>query len=180
MLTRRDLLQAGAAISVVPGVLATRLAAATGSQSSLPSFHTVLFDSRFAQGRAFGAEGARLRMNVRGFEGDITNVWFHELAPVWRSIASSAGSERVVATADMAIAGLTQYGALFCLERLAWDAGMRVVYRAEHQLGSPAPRMASLRQARASTIAPLGAHSAPDTLLSWVIAPKDWRQSLPS
>ncbi len=169
MLTRRDLLQAGAAISVVPGVLATRLAVATGSQSSLPPFHTVLFDSRFAEARAFGAEGARLRMNVRGFDGDITNVWFHELAPVWRSIASSG---RAVATADMALAGLTQYGALFCLERLAWDAGMRVVYRAEHAVGSSAPRMASLVRAGTGTVAPLGPHASPDTLLSWVIAPK--------
>ncbi len=189
MLTRRDLLQAGAAISVVPGVLAARLAGATGSQLpagteslseptlALPSFHTVLFDSRFAQAREFGAEGARLQMNVRGFDGDITNVWFRELAPVWRSIANR---EMAVATADMAIAGLTQYGALFCLERLAWDAGMRVVYRAEHALEGPAPRIATLARTRNSTVAPLGPHSAADTLLSWIIAPKDWRQSLPS
>src|SRR5690606_29933809 len=30
------------------------------------------------------------------------------------------------------IAGLTARAALFCLERLAWDHGMRVVYCAEH------------------------------------------------
>jgi hypothetical protein len=32
----------------------------------------------------------------------------------------------------VAIAGLTGYGALFCLERLAWDQRLRVVFRAEH------------------------------------------------
>jgi hypothetical protein len=164
MLTRRDLLQASAAISVVPAVLATRWAGASVSQSSVASFHTVLFDARFAEARQFGAEAARLRMNVRGFDGDITNVWFRELSPVWRS--------KPVATADMAVAGLTHYGALFCLERLAWDAGMRVIYRAEHALGSPAPRVASLGVAGASVIAPLGPHASPNTLLSWIIAPK--------
>jgi hypothetical protein len=35
----------------------------------------------------------------------------------------------------VAIAGLTAHGPLFCLERLAWDHGMRVVFRAEHPAG---------------------------------------------
>ncbi len=165
MLTRRDLLQASAAISVLPWAAQ----AATGPAARAPSFHTVLFDARFPEARRFAADAAHLRMNVRSFDGDITNVWFHELAPVWRSIASSG---RAVATADMAIAGLTQYGALFCLERLAWDAGMRVVYRAEHALGSSAPRVASLGRAGTGTVAPLGPHASPDSLLSWIIAPK--------
>ena len=176
MVTRRDLLQAGAAISVLPWAAH----AATDPEVSAPTFHTVLFDAPFREAREFGAEGARLQMNVRGFHGDITNVWFRELAPVWRSLANR---DMAVATADMAIAGLTQYGALFCLERLAWDAGMRVVYRAEHPIGSTAPRMASLGRAQGSTVAsgatvaPLGPHSPPDMLLSWIIAPKDWRTS---
>jgi hypothetical protein len=36
----------------------------------------------------------------------------------------------------VAVGGLTLHGPLFCLERLAWDHQMRVVYRAEHRLRS--------------------------------------------
>src|SRR5262249_14378558 len=32
-----------------------------------------------------------------------------------------------------AIAGMTDYAAIFCLERLAWDAGMRVTFRVDHK-----------------------------------------------
>jgi hypothetical protein len=160
MVTRRDLLRAGAAISVLP--LAAHAATEPGAPT--PAFHTVLFDARFPEARQFGAEATRLRMNVRSFHGDLTNVWFHELAPVWRA--------QPVATADMALAGMTDYGALFVLERLAWDAGMRVVYRAEHRLGTASRPMIAIRQARGSTVKPLGPHCAPDTLLSWIIAPK--------
>jgi hypothetical protein len=51
--------------------------------------------------------------------GDITDLWFNDLDPHWRR-------NRV------AIAGLTTEAAHFCLERLAWDHGLRTVFRAEH------------------------------------------------
>ena len=54
------------------------------------------------------------------YDGDVTPVWFHQLDPVWRQY-------------PLAVAGLTTEGALFCLEQLAWDNGMRVAYRGFHE-----------------------------------------------
>jgi hypothetical protein len=50
------------------------------------------------------------------------------------------------------IAGLTAHGPLFCLEHLAWDHGMRVISRVEQ-----------------------AATYDGEPLISWVIAPKDWK-----
>ena len=55
---------------------------------------------------------------MHGIRGDITDLWFHDLDPQWKK-------------QPVAIAGLTAHGPLFCLERLAWDHGMRVVSRVE-------------------------------------------------
>ena len=50
--------------------------------------------------------------------GDVTDVWFHDLAPRWKQ-------------GPAAVAGVTAHNSLFVLERLAWDAGLRVTARAE-------------------------------------------------
>ena len=63
--------------------------------------------------------------------GDMTRFWYDDLYHRWRQ-------------APVAIAGLTAHGALFCLERLAWEKRMRVVYRREH---------------------------SPEPLFTWIIAP---------
>jgi hypothetical protein len=62
----------------------------------------------------------RLGVAVHAIKGDITDFWLHGLDPRWKK-------------APVAIAGLTAYGPLFCLERLAWDHSMRVVFFAEHR-----------------------------------------------
>jgi hypothetical protein len=51
-------------------------------------------------------------------EGDITALWFEILDPLWRQGKST-------------VAGVTSPEAIFCLERLAWDHGMRMVFRAD-------------------------------------------------
>jgi hypothetical protein len=51
--------------------------------------------------------------------GDMTRFWYDDLYHRWQQ-------------GQAAIAGLTAHGALFCLERLAWDQRMRVIFRAEH------------------------------------------------
>ena len=50
----------------------------------------------------------------------MTDLWYRELHPHWQKT-------------PMPIVGLTAHGPLFCLERLAWDHRMRVVFRAEHE-----------------------------------------------
>jgi hypothetical protein len=55
--------------------------------------------------------------------GDMTSFWYDDLYHRWQ-------------LGSAAIAGLTAHGALFCLERLAWEQRMRVVFRGEHSLAA--------------------------------------------
>ena len=127
MTTRREFLQAGIAASALPvaiGGLASDSAAdpqpISSAQTAPVSFYTAVFDERFPESIAFAAEMARLGVPTHGIKGDMTALWYHELQPLWSKT-------------PVAIAGLTAHGPLFCLERLAWDHGMRVRFRAEHQ-----------------------------------------------
>jgi hypothetical protein len=117
MITRRGLLQTGTAALSATALGVKPFAA---NQAPPARIHRVLYDLRYAPSTAFGAEAARAGFATRPFDGDITEVWYHELYPLWR--------ER-----PAAIAGMTAEGAVFCLERLAWDAGMRVTFRVDHR-----------------------------------------------
>jgi hypothetical protein len=125
MISRREILQGGIAATSLPLVAgiawAPPLSSATGASAKAlehTSLYRVLFDQRFAAARSFGRQAQWRGESVHGFDGDITNIWYHDLHPRWQK-------------GPAAIAGLTAHGALFCLERLAWDVSMRVVYRAE-------------------------------------------------
>lgn len=126
MTSRRDLLQIGIAASAWP--LATRAARAGGfdrvdgaaadSMRSLP-LYKVVYDTRFAPSVAFGRRAASLGAAVHAIQGDMTRLWFDDIYHRWKE-------------SPAAIAGLTAQGPLFCFERLAWDQGLRVVFRTEH------------------------------------------------
>jgi len=79
-----------------------------------------IFDERFPESVAFGKEVGRLGEATRVIRGDITQLWYNNIHAQWRE-------------QPLAIAGMTAPGPLFCLERWGWDAGLRVVYRAEHR-----------------------------------------------
>ena len=85
------------------------------SDNALTPFRAI-YDERFEAGRAFATEAAYRGWITRAIRGDITNVWFRELSPRWRR-------------SPAAITGVTTAQTLFVLERLAWDAGMRVTFR---------------------------------------------------
>jgi len=146
MTTRREFLQAGVAACAVPVALSARTAAATALPGKNPlesgqmRFHLVVFDERFSEGVLFARHFERLGIAVRPIRGDMTRVWLDEIEPCW--------SRRPVS-----IAGLTAHGPLFCLERLAWDYGMRVVFRDEHAQASDGQMIQT------------------EPLFSWVIAP---------
>lgn len=123
MTNRREFLQIGLAAAALPiaqGLLYAEPVAAevTGVPQSVPLYKAI-FDSRYAEGRMFGDQAQRRGVSVLGFQGDVTNFWFNDLDLRWRN-----GRE--------AIAGFTAHAALFVLERLAWDRGLKVVFRAEH------------------------------------------------
>ncbi|MGH8259734.1 MAG: hypothetical protein ACREUG_08590, partial [Steroidobacteraceae bacterium] len=72
-----------------------------------------VFDERFAAARRFGAAMQRRGLRVHAIRGDVTQVWYSHLHPQWKRAQSP-------------VAGVTAYAAMFCLERLAWDHGLRM------------------------------------------------------
>ena len=123
MPSRREFLQVSFAASMFPiatpggspSLIAQGADVVTGN---LRSLYRVVADVRFADGAAFGIEAERHGLHVVRINGDITDFWFNDLSLRWREEAAS-------------IAGMTAHGPLFCLERFAWDHGLRVVARAE-------------------------------------------------
>ena len=126
MTSRREFLQIGIAASALP--LATQAARAAGLEglggagTDMPSLpvYKVVYDTRFAASVAFGRRAANLGAAVHAIQGDMTRLWFDDIYHRWKE-------------SPVAIAGLTAQGPLFCFERLAWDQGLRVVFRAEHR-----------------------------------------------
>ncbi len=126
MTSRREFLQIGvAATAAWPFAAATAESAADltkiAARPGAVPLYKVVYDSRFAASVAFARRASARGAAVHPIEGDMTWLWYHDLDRRWRETPA-------------AIAGLTAHGALFCLERLAWDRGMRVVFRSEHSL----------------------------------------------
>jgi hypothetical protein len=114
------------------------------SNNDHPKLHLAIFDHRFAAGRKFASASEARGIATRPITNDVTALWFSELHPLWKE-------------QPVAITGLTTYGPLFCLERLAWDHGMQVLHREQHNV-------------RAGTAVIAG---EPNQLLySWIIAPR--------
>ena len=122
MTNRREFLQIGVAATALP--FATHARAATlglGAESAdVVPLYKALYDVRFPDSVAFARRIEHHGIRVHAIEGDMTRFWYDELYHIWRN-------------GPAAIAGLTAHGPLFCLERLAWDQGMRVVFRGEHR-----------------------------------------------
>jgi hypothetical protein len=126
MASRREFIQAGLASLALP--MSARAAFSPGilslaAQPPSTPLYKVVFDQRFADSRAFAGEAKNLGATVHPIQGDITDLWFNDLYARWKM-------------GPVAIAGLTAHGPLFCLERLAWDQRMRVVFRADHSYRS--------------------------------------------
>jgi len=123
MASRREFLQIGIAALALPiSAHAALSPAAARPENAVPvtPLYKVIFDERFPASVAFGAQVRSLGLPTHPIQGDITDLWFHDLDAQWKKKPA-------------AVAGLTAQGALFCLERLAWDHGMRVVFRGNHQ-----------------------------------------------
>lgn len=123
MASRREFLQMGVAALALPisshASVSPDASLADGEPSMTPLYKMV-FDQRFRSSRAFAEEAERLGLAVHGIKGDMTDLWYHDLYARWKQ-------------GPAAIAGMTAHGAIFCLERLAWDQRMRVVFRADHR-----------------------------------------------
>jgi hypothetical protein len=117
MTSRRGFIQGSVAMATA-GALGT-VAVSLGSPNLLKP-HAVVVDQRFAESVEFGRTLALLGAHTYAMRGDVTDVWYSQLYPLWK-------------TGGAAVAGLTGSGVLFCLERLAWDHGLRVVHRGSHE-----------------------------------------------
>jgi hypothetical protein len=81
-----------------------------------------VFDERFAECRAFrGRTAQRRRPVTSAIRGDVAKLWYDDLRVHLRENR-------------LPVAGLTDRAALFCLEELARDVGMRVIFRADHMI----------------------------------------------
>ena len=83
------------------------------------AFQRAVFDERFAECRAFAAELQSAGVRASAIRGDVAKLWYDDLRVHLNENRSP-------------IAGLTDRPALFCLEELARDVGMRVIFRADH------------------------------------------------
>lgn len=128
MLNRRAFLGRGAAGSLSAALAAGPLAQLADAAASAPParsapdragerprvpLHAVVFDERFAAARRFGAAARCEGLATHAIRGGVTRFWYSHLHPLWKR-------------APVPIAGLTAYGAMFCLERLCWDHGLRM------------------------------------------------------
>ncbi|MET0292224.1 MAG: hypothetical protein ABW136_07630 [Steroidobacteraceae bacterium] len=125
MSNRRELLQLGMAAIALPLGRAARAARSQGAPRVVApvELHKAVYDTRFAASRAFGERMTAHGIATASTAGDVTALWYDSLHAQWQKAAAP-------------IAGLTARGPLFCLERLAWDYGMRVIFRAEHSSSS--------------------------------------------
>jgi hypothetical protein len=119
MTSRREVLKAGLAASAVLPLHLRADSAVDRVPTESVTLYKVLYDTRFPAGVAFARRAAARGLSVHAIAGDMTRFWYDDLYHRWRQ-------------GPVAIAGLTAHGALFCLERLAWEQRMRVVYRGEH------------------------------------------------
>src|SRR5262245_59032579 len=120
MTSRREILQIGVAASALPWAAYASAVGRPEPADAVP-LYKVVYDARFSAGMEFARRAAALGHAVHAIDGDMTRFWYDDLYHRWRRGAA-------------AIAGLTARGALFCLEQLAWDQRMRVIFRAEHSV----------------------------------------------
>ncbi len=113
MTNRRQFLGMALGAAVSPGLIKS------GERSRMPLYKAI-YDVSYTPAVEFAAEMRRRGVAIHAIEHDVTRVWFNDLQLRWRR-------------GPAAIAGLTAPEALFCLEQLAWDHRMRVVFRATHR-----------------------------------------------
>lgn len=115
MTTRREVLGIGSVVFACMWVGANGVEWPTAGRTI-----RTIFDNRFVEARTFAVAMQARGALAQGFRGDVTRFWQEVLRAEW-------------ARGSVPLAGMTSPGTLFCLERWAWDAGMRVVFRVDHQ-----------------------------------------------
>jgi hypothetical protein len=153
MPNRREFLQGGIAVSLLP------LLSRKGFSAARRAFDVVVFDQRFPQARDFAQQARETGLECVAIEGDITHLYFHDLALRWNRGPTT-------------IAGLSTKASLFCLEMLARDRGMRLAFSADVLDSEPAPDIPfDVADRKTAAMSIIGDDR--ERLVVWAIAPRE-------
>lgn len=123
MVDRRAVLKLGAAGAVGAAVNVPSQAFGDSLVGPHRSLHRAIVDTRFADAVEFGEELRNRGIAISAIHGDVARLWYEDLREDLRADAAPISG---------AIAGLTDRAALFCLEELARDVGLKVFLRVDH------------------------------------------------
>jgi hypothetical protein len=141
MTNRREFLQLGLTASLCIPLPAQVFAfTANAAAQSVPALYKVIHDTRYLHSTELAhslrdrwirqsRQSALAEIPLQAVTGNVTALWYGELQPLWlkQQVLQQQGQQPA-----LALAGTTGSDVLFCLERLAWDAGLRVLLREEH------------------------------------------------
>ena len=117
MVSRRTLFKLGTASLAVAAVQAP--AAGSTLLGRSPALARAVFDERFAESRDFGGVFRSRGVLTTAIRGDVAALWYRDL-------------KARLLEQRLPLVGLTDRTALFCLEELARDVGMKVQGRIDH------------------------------------------------
>jgi hypothetical protein len=118
MTERRQVLSGALALVAVPFVLPSLASRAHAAPAALPQPALFLYDQSFTAARHLAAQLAASGQDVTGFEGDLLPLWRTRLQALWQAGPAVVG-------------GLTNANALFLLETLGADHGLKLAHRVE-------------------------------------------------
>ncbi|HEY5565777.1 MAG TPA: hypothetical protein VIM81_00845 [Gammaproteobacteria bacterium] len=118
MITRREVIGSGLAVSMLARTSVASVSSADSQANWLPVPYFVA-DERFGAAHEASHAAAGSGAAIMTFPGDVTAL-YESLDLAWRS-------------ARFAVSGMTTTAALFVLERLAWERGLRTAYRGVHR-----------------------------------------------
>ena len=143
MTNRRQFMQSGLVFSTLPltqfAAMKMAVASPEGPDLILENF---VADRRYAESMAVASKLGSQGVPVVEITGDLTDLWINNYSAKWKR-------------APMTLAGVTGQDALFVLETLAPDFGMRVV----HKQALDTPSLSSIDNEF--------------KVYSWIIAPKN-------
>jgi len=118
MINRREIMVSGMAVTLLSRSATAAIPTADGV--TRPTGRSVFIaDLRNPAGRAAAGAAAALGASVRALEDDVTPIY------QWLDLS--------LRTAPLTVAGLATANACFAIERLAWDRGLRTIYRGVHR-----------------------------------------------
>ena len=122
MTDRRTFLKTGITALALPAIARNAFSLPLAVPAENPSYivpYKVIYDDRFHDSVAFAEESGKLGAAVHDIRGDVTDLWYNDLYHEWKKRPA-------------AIMGMTTEDSLFCLQILAQEHRMHVVFRVEH------------------------------------------------